>query len=122
MCPYCDAKRTSLCRCPRSDSSCANGHHWHICGKHKTLVQGESNHALDSNACSCIEHKPETQEGVGVEDKQEVRFVVGPPVEALLKKLLDTGLYGSDLNDVAERVFLDGLRNRVKWLGWSLEV
>jgi hypothetical protein len=52
-CPICGADRTLTCRCFRVDSTCANGHKWHQCVKHRVLVEGHSDHALSMDVCTC---------------------------------------------------------------------
>lgn len=60
LCPTCGEKRTTTCRCPRSDSKCPNGHQWHLCTIHKKVVLGGSDHSTDTFTCTCGagSHKP----------------------------------------------------------------
>jgi len=53
LCPVCNQKSICSCRCMRSDSTCKNGHSWHTCIKHHVIVLGESDHSIDSFACTC---------------------------------------------------------------------
>lgn len=53
LCPVCNEPAVSTCRCPRRDSKCKNGHNWHTCTVHHTLVQGASNHSLGTFVCTC---------------------------------------------------------------------
>ncbi len=51
-CPYCDGKIVGQCKCRLGDTTCENGHRWHTCPTHKTLVEGDSDHEK-WNECSC---------------------------------------------------------------------
>lgn len=53
-CPVCDSPSEGSCRCPRSDSSCANGHEWHLCFPCHKIVLSGSDHKLDITACTCL--------------------------------------------------------------------
>ncbi len=52
LCPECGAQITHRCRCTLGDMGCANGHDWHTCPVHKTLVMTKSDHA-NPQKCSC---------------------------------------------------------------------
>ena len=52
ICPICKEKYVTRCRCFLADSTCKNGHHWHMCMVHRTTVIGESDHA-HGGRCSC---------------------------------------------------------------------
>lgn len=52
-CPICGEKWVSRCKCIRMDSTCKNGHHWHLCPVHKKIVIGMSDHSVDTNTCTC---------------------------------------------------------------------
>lgn len=52
-CPVCGEKFVVTCKCPKRDSACKNGHHWHICLEHKKIVLGESDHSRPTLECSC---------------------------------------------------------------------
>jgi len=53
LCPTCGEKSKMTCRCPRSDSMCPNGHHWHLCTVHKKVDLGKSDHCTDTFTCTC---------------------------------------------------------------------
>lgn len=52
-CPICKEKPIMICMCDREDSQCRNGHWWHTCVIHDKIVLGESDHSIDTNACTC---------------------------------------------------------------------
>lgn len=54
-CPVCGMDYLRRCRCPRSDSACANGHEWHYCLAHDEprIVVGKSDHSIDIMTCIC---------------------------------------------------------------------
>ena len=52
-CPVCHLKRVLSCKCFRSDSVCKNGHEWHRCTVHGTIVMGPSDHSTDTMTCTC---------------------------------------------------------------------
>lgn len=54
QCTKCNEEAPYGCKCPRSDRTCANGHAWHRCVKHKLRVEGESDHSIPTNVCTCI--------------------------------------------------------------------
>jgi hypothetical protein len=56
-CPICGEKAISSCRCPRGDSTCENGHEWHRCTIHNSIVIGPSDHSLDTFTCTCKKEK-----------------------------------------------------------------
>lgn len=51
-CPICGEHYEMRCRCKIADSRCPNGHEWHRCPIHKTLVLSSYNH---SGRCTCGE-------------------------------------------------------------------
>jgi hypothetical protein len=69
VCPVCESKVASTCRCSRSDSVCENGHKWYFCPTHKRAVIAEVRH--DESGCSCI---VETEE-VGYEAGQTLKLI-----------------------------------------------
>ena len=52
-CPRCTLPANKRCRCPRADSECLNGHHWHICVVHQEIVEDESDHSVGIERCTC---------------------------------------------------------------------
>jgi len=58
-CPVCSAPAKGVCRCKRSDTTCANGHKWHICPVHDVIVIGLSDHAAPMTQCSCKKRNPQ---------------------------------------------------------------
>ncbi len=52
-CPICEGPAVTCCRCMRGDSVCAQGHQWHTCVPHGVVVVGSSDHALNTNTCTC---------------------------------------------------------------------
>ena len=68
-CPVCNEPSVSRCRCPRSDSTCANGHKWHTCTVHHIRVLGHHNHAIGGmNICTCAVASPKITSTHGVDD------------------------------------------------------
>lgn len=55
ICPQCGQSPEIMCRCPKGDSRCKNGHWWHTCLVHNCIVSGKSNHARPTYGCSCGE-------------------------------------------------------------------
>lgn len=53
LCPICGAPAKTVCKCPRKDSECKNGHQWHYCVKHHTLIAGKSDHSIKTYECIC---------------------------------------------------------------------
>ena len=51
-CPICGQEAHIRCKCRRSDSTCKNGHKWHLCIEHKVPVLGHSDHSIP-NQCTC---------------------------------------------------------------------
>ncbi len=80
LCPVCKEPPKITCKCPISDSTCANGHHWHICQAHFVVVPRLGRHGFEG--CSCpatneiIEHYNKRWKDVvehdGVLDKESV--------------------------------------------------
>ncbi len=56
-CPVCGEKWVSQCKCPLSEHTCKNGHHWFRCPLHHTIVLGEADHSLGLNECQCHENE-----------------------------------------------------------------
>ena len=56
-CPTCGEMFVTSCRCRRSDRSCKNGHYWHTCVPHQKTVIGQSDHSIDTNACTCLKEE-----------------------------------------------------------------
>jgi hypothetical protein len=56
-CPTCGGKTVSRCRCKRCDSTCENGHQWHFCEIHHTVVEGLSDHGQSGCSCKPYNHK-----------------------------------------------------------------
>jgi len=54
-CPECGEPAESQCRCFRSERTCRNGHSWHTCTVHHTVVRGPAPHDLDIQECTCKE-------------------------------------------------------------------
>ncbi len=54
-CPICGEVAVLYCRCPKSDSKCANDHWWHLCLVHNRVVLGPCDHTKDPLECSCSE-------------------------------------------------------------------
>lgn len=85
-CPVCGEPAKMRCKCPRVDSTCANGHKWHFCMFHKKVVLGESDHSKPTFDCSCPPGEQETEQAVEKfteEDFERIRnysdkTVVGP--------------------------------------------
>lgn len=50
-CPECGEPYVMRCRCMRGDMRCPNGHEWHHCEVHGTLVLHASDHGKEG--CSC---------------------------------------------------------------------
>ena len=53
LCPVCKQKWVSQCKCPISERTCKNGHHWYQCPVHHKVIIGQSDHGLDSLECHC---------------------------------------------------------------------
>jgi len=53
FCPTCGEHYTRTCKCMKSDRTCPNGHHWHMCLKHNKTVIGKSDHSKPMMDCSC---------------------------------------------------------------------
>lgn len=53
ICPICQEKAVTTCRCFRGDSTCKNGHSWHRCTVHHVTVIGDSDHSIDTMKCTC---------------------------------------------------------------------
>ena len=51
-CPVCGEPWVDTCLCAAHDSECANGHHWHHCPQHGTVVLGENDHR-QGDRCTC---------------------------------------------------------------------
>ena len=79
-CPVCKEPPKVVCKCPVSDATCANGHHWHTCQVHFVTVPRLGRHGFEG--CSCpatneiIEHYNERWKNVveheGVLDKESI--------------------------------------------------
>jgi hypothetical protein len=57
-CEICGGEILGRCRCPRGDIRCINGHEYHYCIIHHTLVMGCSDHS--KLGCSCNDQLEET--------------------------------------------------------------
>lgn len=57
-CPICGGEVIVQCRCFRADSTCVNGHDFHICVKHQVYVRGHSSHKLPIDQCTCGQSDP----------------------------------------------------------------
>lgn len=53
ICPVCGEKSIGGCRCPLSDQTCSNGHHWYRCPIHGITLIGESDHSGNTMRCQC---------------------------------------------------------------------
>lgn len=65
LCPVCAEPPEITCKCPRSESRCANGHEWHTCSVHRKVVMGKADHRFDMTTCTCEDgtwEPPEYQE------------------------------------------------------------
>lgn len=74
LCPLCAGEPVTLCRCPRRDCSCENGHHWAACLVHDFTIShnGRTNlHAMDTMACIChLDVKMTPGEAKAIMDKR----------------------------------------------------
>jgi hypothetical protein len=52
-CPKCLQKAVRVCKCGIGDSSCENGHEWHVCRVHNKIVMGKGDHSKPMTACQC---------------------------------------------------------------------
>lgn len=52
QCPACGNPAVAQCRCPLGDRICKFGHDWHVCPSCRHRVEGEGNHALDTDHTS----------------------------------------------------------------------
>ena len=89
VCPICREGATHFCKCPKSDSTCKNGHEWHYCVAHdeiKTVI-GPSDHLKPVNECSCLKEE-ETMNEVPVCPKCQERNM---PCDDDLNKALAMG-------------------------------
>lgn len=53
-CPICSKEAIMQCRCPKADMKCENGHNWHTCAVHGTVVMGAADHTVPTFECSCL--------------------------------------------------------------------
>ena len=57
MCPTCSEKWELQCLCSLGDRQCRNGHHWHLCPEHGTLVLKKAPHDRPVR-CTCGKFEP----------------------------------------------------------------
>jgi hypothetical protein len=74
-CKICGGKIKLTCRCPRSDSTCENGHEYHWSPYHKEWHLGESNHTTDTFSPDCCvdKIKIEDKEAIDAKQAEEIR-------------------------------------------------
>jgi len=72
-CPECGGPYESRCRCPRSDSACAKGHHWHW-GDDGTIHTGKSDHKGGNPCCGMGPLKSGTR---GVDSPAQIGRALG---------------------------------------------
>jgi len=53
LCPICGAPAKTTSKNSRKDSECKNGHQWHYCAKHHTLIAGKSDPSVKTYECIC---------------------------------------------------------------------
>lgn len=87
-CPVCHTKRTGSCKCFRSDSTCKNGHEWHLCTIHNTIVMGHSDHSIGIMTCTCIDK-------IKVGDTVQLKDTVMISLGMRDKLILSPGLQGT---------------------------
>lgn len=103
LCPICEQPGRNTCRCPRGDTACENGHHWHRCEVHRQVVIGESDHA--KSGCSCPAAQPYPMQPV-VMVGEVIRFRANPIVAKLLDHCSSLpGLQKLSLNELCDLGF-----------------
>jgi len=70
-CQTCGGRIRSHCKCFRADKVCVNGHHWHTCLVHRVQTEGEADHSLGMNVCTCGKIKYEGALAMTEGEKEE---------------------------------------------------
>ncbi len=52
-CPVCASPVKGRCACGCSHSWCANGHDWHTCVVHCSVVVSKAPFTIDDKSCTC---------------------------------------------------------------------
>jgi len=93
-CPVCGEPPISTCRCFRADSKCKNGHEWHRCTIHDTLVMGSSDHSTPTMSCTCLDVQyPELEKMKAVQKDSQT---IGEFLEYLSDRGISLGSWGVD--------------------------